>query len=46
MFPTQIDLVLSAVQTEADSTLCVTSIKVIDEQGLYLLSHGMLHSSS
>ena len=36
----QIDLVLGAVQPEADSTLSLGTIKVIDEQDLYLLGHG------
>src|SRR5215472_1378905 len=35
----QVDLVLRAIQRKADRTLCLTTIDVIDEQGLYLLSH-------
>src|SRR6266568_1311094 len=40
MFRAQVDLVLRTVQPEPDSTFSLTAIKVIDEQGLYLLSHG------
>ena len=40
MLGVQVDLVIGAVQTEADSSFSLTAIKVIDEQGLYLLSHG------
>jgi hypothetical protein len=40
MLCVQIDLVLCAVQPEADGTFGVTAVKVIDEQGLYFLSHG------
>ena len=36
----QVDLVLGAVQREPDSTLGLAAINVIDEQSLYLLSHG------
>src|SRR5207245_842406 len=36
----QVDLVFRAVQPETDGTLGVAAVKVIDEQGLYLLSHG------
>jgi hypothetical protein len=36
----QIDLVLGAVQSEADSVFSLTAIEIIDEQGLYLLGHG------
>src|SRR5215470_2055544 len=35
----QVDLVLGTVQRKAHGTLCLTAIDVIDEQGLYLLSH-------
>jgi hypothetical protein len=35
----QVDLVLGAIEGKADGSLCLTSIDVIDEQGLYLLSH-------
>src|SRR6516162_9868743 len=35
----QVDLVLGTIQRKADGTLCLTTIDVIDEQGLYLLSH-------
>src|SRR5207249_851505 len=36
----QVDLILGAVQPEADGTLGDAAVEVIDEQGLYLLSHG------
>jgi hypothetical protein len=36
----QVDLVLRAVQAETDGSLGGTAVKVIDEQSLYLLSHG------
>jgi hypothetical protein len=36
----QVDLVLRAVQAEADGSLGGAAVKVVDEQGLYLLSHG------
>jgi hypothetical protein len=36
----QVDLILGAVQPEPDSTLGGAAVEVIDEQGLYLLSHG------
>src|SRR5690349_3490855 len=35
----QVDLVLRAVQAETDRSFGGTAIKVIDEQGLYLLGH-------
>ena len=35
----QVDLVLGTIKRKADGTLCLTTIDVIDEQGLYLLSH-------
>src|SRR5215470_12817809 len=35
----QVDLVLGTIQRKADGTLCLTTIDVIDEEGLYLLSH-------
>src|SRR5438132_12887911 len=35
----EVDLVLGTIQRKADGTLCLTAIDVIDEQGLYLLSH-------
>jgi hypothetical protein len=38
----QVDLILRAVQAETDGTFSVTAVKVIDEQGLYLLSHDRL----
>ena len=41
----QIDLVLRAVQPEADGAICVTAIKVIDQLDLYLLSHNRLFLS-
>jgi hypothetical protein len=40
MIRAQVDLILGAVQPEADVTFSVTAVKVIDEQGLYLLGHG------
>src|SRR5208282_147346 len=36
----QVDLILGAVQPEADGTLGGGAVDVIDEQGLDLLSHG------
>jgi hypothetical protein len=33
----QVNLVVRAIQTKADSSFCLTAIDVIDEQGLYLL---------
>src|SRR5258708_9983335 len=39
MLRVQVDLVLGTIQRKADRTLCLTAIDVIDEQGLYLLSH-------
>jgi hypothetical protein len=36
----QVDLVLGAVQREPDGTLGCAAVEVIDEQDLYLLSHG------
>jgi hypothetical protein len=39
MLGVQVDLVLGAVQTEADSAFSLTAIEVIDEQDLYLLGH-------
>src|SRR5260370_18601525 len=41
----QIDLVLRAVQPEADGAVGVTAIKVIDQLDLYLLSHNCLFLS-
>src|SRR2546421_3847453 len=35
----QVDLILGTIQRKADGPLCLTTIDVIDEQGLYLLSH-------
>jgi len=35
----QVDLILGTIQRKADGPLCLTAIDVIDEQGLYLLSH-------
>ena len=37
MLGVQVDLVLGAVQPEADSALSLAAIKVVDEQGLYLM---------
>jgi len=39
MLGVQVDLILRAVEPEADGTLSFTAVEVIDEQGLYLLSH-------
>ena len=39
MLGVQVDLILRAVQPEPECALGVTAVKVIDEQGLYLLSH-------
>jgi hypothetical protein len=36
----EIDLILCAVQSEADGTLGGAAVEVIDEQGLYLMGHG------
>jgi hypothetical protein len=36
----QVDLVLRAVHREADGPFRLGAIEVIDEQDLYLLSHG------
>ena len=41
----QIDLVLRAVQPEADGAVRLTAIKVIDQLDLYLLSHNCLFLS-
>jgi hypothetical protein len=35
----QVDLVLGAVQPEPDRAVGLAAIEVVDEQGLYLLSH-------
>ena len=35
----EVNLVVRAIQTKADSSFCFTAIDVIDEQGLYLLGH-------
>jgi hypothetical protein len=35
----QVDLVLGAVQPEADRAVGLAAVKVVDEQGLYLLGH-------
>ena len=40
MLGVQVDLVLRAVQAKADSIFSLSAIQVIDEQDLYLLSHG------
>ena len=40
MLGVQVDLILGAVQAEADSTFGLAAIQVIDEQDLYLLSQG------
>src|SRR5689334_18556084 len=40
MLGVQVDLVLRAVQAETDGSLGGTAVKIIDEQGLNLLSHG------
>ena len=39
MFGIQVDLVLGTVKAEADRTLGLTAVKVINEQGLYFLRH-------
>ena len=39
MLGVQVDLVLGAVQAEADCAFSLAAIEVVDEQGLYLLSH-------
>jgi hypothetical protein len=45
MLGVQVDLVLRAVQPEADRTLCGAAVQVVDEQGLHFLSPRLLHSS-
>jgi hypothetical protein len=39
MVGVQVDLILGAVQSEADGSLSLATIKVIDEHGLDLLGH-------
>ena len=39
MLGVQVDLVLGAVKAEADGAFGLAAIKVVDEQGLYLLGH-------
>jgi hypothetical protein len=39
MLGIQVNLILGAIQPEADGTFSLAAIKVIDEQGLYLLGH-------
>jgi hypothetical protein len=39
MLGVQIDLILGTVQPETDSTFSLAAVEVVDEQGLYLLSH-------
>ena len=39
MLGVQVDLVVGAVQAEADGAVSLTAVEVIDEQGLYLLGH-------
>jgi len=41
----QVDLILGTVQSETDGSLGFSAVKVIDEQGLDLLGHGILDSS-
>src|SRR2546429_5706579 len=41
----QVDLILGAIQPEADSALSLAAIEVVDEQGLYLLRHRCFLSS-
>ena len=41
----QVDLVLGAVQPDADSACSLAAIEVVDKQGLYLLGHGCSISS-
>src|SRR6266566_3343881 len=41
----QVDLILGAIQPEADSALSLAAIEVVDEQGLYLLHHRCFLSS-
>jgi hypothetical protein len=36
----QVGLILGAVQPEADGPVSLGAVKVVDEQGLYLLGHG------
>jgi hypothetical protein len=39
MLSVQVNLILAAVQPEPDSAVGLAAIEVVDEQGLYLLSH-------
>jgi hypothetical protein len=38
MLGVQVDLILGAVQPEADRALGVAAVKVVDKKGLYLLT--------
>jgi hypothetical protein len=40
MLGVHVDLVLCAVQPEADRALGAAAVNVVDEQGLHLLGHG------
>ena len=40
MLGVQVNLVLGTVQAEADRTVSVAAVNVIDEQGLHFLCHG------
>jgi hypothetical protein len=39
MLSVQVNLILAAVQPEPDGAFGLAAIEVVDEQGLYLLSH-------
>jgi len=41
----QVDLILGAVQPEADRAVSLAAIQVIDQQNLYLLGHRCFLSS-
>src|ERR1700685_1832087 len=40
MLRIQVDLILRAIQPEANRPFSITTVNVVDVQGLYLLSHG------
>ena len=45
VFGVQVDLVLGAVQPEANGTVGLGAVNIIDEDGLHFLSHGYSCSS-
>ena len=46
MFGVQVNLVLGAVQAEADRALGVTAVDVVNEQGLHFLRHEFSNSQA